>query len=144
MGHHFESVLNRLVATYESGRLVPFIGSGMSRPACSDWTGFVQKLEACSKSPSQENQNSREDLIRRANTAVRKLKGGEAGTFVTAVRTSLSSDETKDSSIPPQTVSLARIWWPLVLSTNYDNCYSAAFAESFPNRQLQVVGRSSE
>jgi hypothetical protein len=31
-----------------------------------------------------------------------------------------------------------------VLSTNYDNCYAAAFHENFPERHLAVVGRGSE
>lgn len=56
----------------------------------------------------------------------------------------LLSDETATPEIPPQTLSLAKIWWPLVLSTNYDNCYAAAFHQSFPERHLAVVGRGSE
>ena len=42
----FETVLPRLAATYENGRLVPFIGAGMSRPTCTDWPGLVAKLES--------------------------------------------------------------------------------------------------
>ena len=47
-------------------------------------------------------------------------------------------------TIPPQTLSLSRLSWPLVLSTNYDNCYAAAFHKSFPERHLAIVGRDAE
>jgi hypothetical protein len=49
--------------------------------------------------------------------------------------------------MPAQTKALARLWWPLVLSTNYDNLYEAAFHEQFKGssaHQLVVVGRSIE
>lgn len=143
---NFETVLPRLVATYEAGRLVPFIGSGMSRNTCTDWATFVQKLEKASGKcdlPSLDHTASREQLIRRANIAVRTLKGRETEAFATAVRKSLVSDDA-NVTIPSQTESLAHLWWPLVLSTNYDNCYAAAFHAQFPQRQLVVVGRGAE
>src|SRR5438132_670512 len=73
-----------------------------------------------------------DELIRRANSAVRTLKGGERGAFAKAVRAGLLSAGTDNRSIPPQTQTLARLSWPLVLSTNYDNCYAAAFHGCFP------------
>lgn len=41
--------------------------------------------------------------------------------------------------------SLTHIWWPLVLSTNYDNRYAAGFHENqdLSGRQLAVVGRGA-
>jgi hypothetical protein len=143
----FETLLPRLVATYEAGRLVPFIGSGMSRRTCTDWPTFIQALETASGQSELSPLDSttpRDVLIRRANSAVRTLKRGERGTFAKAIRAGLLSDEPDPQSIPPQTRALARIWWPLMLSTNYDNCYAAAFHHSFPNRHLAVVGRSAE
>src|SRR5262249_44188633 len=41
----FEQVLPRLVGDYESGRLVPFIGSGMSVGACTSWQTMIERLE---------------------------------------------------------------------------------------------------
>lgn len=54
------------------------------------------------------------------------------------------TDKQDTEPIPLQTQALARIWWPLMLSTNYDNCYAAAFHACFPDRQLAVVGRGAE
>lgn len=144
---NFETLLPRLVATYETGRLVPFIGSGMSRRACTDWPTFVEALETAtghSKTPRLHSRTARDVLIRRANDAVRILKGGEPGAFARAVRTGLLSPEADATAVPPQTRSLARLWWPLVLSTNYDNCYATAFLDRFPERRLAVVGRGAE
>jgi hypothetical protein len=143
----FDRVLPRLVATYEAGRLVPFIGSGMSRRVITDWAGFVHKLEVAggrTVRPAIDGKTSRDELIRRANAAVRALKGAEPTGFANAIRAALRSDETHDTAIPTQTQALAEIWWPLVLSTNYDNCFATAFARTFPQRPLAVVGRGSE
>lgn len=148
--HNFEALLPRLVATYEAGRLVPFIGSGMSQRTCTDWPTFIKKLETAAhqSEPSHfedsEGKLRRDELIRRANSAVRTLKGRERGAFAEAIRASLFADKPDPDSIPPQTRALARIWWPLILSTNYDNCYTAAFQARFPDRQLAVVGRGAE
>ena len=46
--------------------------------------------------------------------------------------------------VPPQTAALASIWWPIILTTNYDNFYVRAFAEAFDAGGLAVVGRGSE
>src|SRR5947209_11331198 len=46
-----------LASSYESGRLVPFIGAGMSRKKLAGWEGFVANLEklACSASNSDKH-----------------------------------------------------------------------------------------
>jgi hypothetical protein len=148
MNMSFErDVLPRLASAYEQGRLVPFIGSGMSRRTVSDWEGFVRRLER--EAGLSENGTpagtppEREELIRRANRAVRVLKAQEPGRFARAVRASLA-DHAGAEAIPEQTRSLARLWWPLVLSTNYDTCFAAAFRAAKPARQLAIVGRSPE
>jgi hypothetical protein len=41
----FDEILPVLVGTYEGGRLVPFIGAGMSRRKLANWEGFVANLE---------------------------------------------------------------------------------------------------
>jgi hypothetical protein len=143
---HFETVLPRLSSAFETGRLVPFIGSGMSIPVCSDWNTFVRTLESAAQEkdiPAYPDTTSREELIRRANNAVRTLKAREPGTFERAVERALIRTAA-DSPIPPQTLALAGLPWPLVLSTNYDNLYAAAMRERFPERELAVVGRSVE
>ena len=144
---NFTTVLPRLVATYETGRLVPFIGSGMSQRTCTDWATFIHQLENAAggkKAARLDSKTPREVLIGRANNAVRTLKLGAAGAFAKAVRKGLLSKEIDPQAIPPQTLSLSRLSWPLVLSTNYDNCYAAAFHKSFPERHLAIVGRGAE
>jgi hypothetical protein len=142
-----ETILPRLVSTYEAGRLVPFIGLGMSRPLCSDWPSFVGGLESATgvMAAPPTSSTERTELIRRANGAVHQLKAGPRGAFLNAVRHALAAGGSPE--IPPQTRALARLWWPLVLSTNYDTCYEAAFYEQFAGsnpRQLAVVGRGAE
>jgi hypothetical protein len=144
LGTDFETrVLPRLVATYESGRLVPFIGAGMSRPACTDWPGLVRKLEAKAglpDAPPLGDKTPSDEIIRRGNNAVRTLKARKAGAFTDAMSHALLDQG--GAQPPDQTVALARLPWPLVLTTNYDNFFAAAFQQSFPDRLLTVAGRS--
>jgi hypothetical protein len=139
----FETVLPRLAATYENGRLVPFIGAGMSRPACTDWPGLVGKLEREAGIAPGEDLAGAADaiIIRRGNEAVRSLKAREIGSFVAALRKALVD---RGGDAPAQTEALARIWWPLVLTTNYDNYFASAFTKRFPERLFAVLGRGSE
>jgi hypothetical protein len=143
-GFAFDEILPRLVAAYEVGRLVPFIGAGMSVPTCTGWNEFVRELEA-EAGPGRGRRKRRkraapEEIIRRANHSVRRLKSVSHGRFVEALRRSLARGS---SAVPRQTLALARLWWPLVLSTNYDNCFAAAFDRYHAPRKLEVVGRSS-
>src|SRR5262245_51263012 len=41
---NFSDVLPHLVDAHRRGVLVPFLGSGMSRPACEGWPTFLRKL----------------------------------------------------------------------------------------------------
>ena len=145
---NFETLLPRLVSTYEQGRLVPFVGSGMSRRACTDWPTFIASLEVSAGLhglPALDGSTTREVLVRRANNAVRTLKRAVPGVFAKAVRAALLSNEPNTPLVSPQMRSLTGIWWPLVLSTNYDNCYAAGFHgnKNFAGRQLAVVGRGA-
>lgn len=139
----FEVVLPRLAAAYHSGKLVPFIGAGMSVPRAVGWQTLVEGLEACL--PNRETRSSSakpkpEELIRRANAASRALRAGGPGKFVVALRDSLF--DPGSPGIPNQTLALAQLWWPLVLTTNYDNLYEAAFLRTHAERRLDVYGRS--
>ena len=140
----FTDVLPRLTAAYEVGRLVPFIGAGMSRPHSAGWAEFVGGLERAAEIdlPPPTDKTPSQDLIQRANRAVRRLRASEDGTFEAALSKALFPSGS--SEIPLQMLELARIWWPLVLTTNYDNFYVGAFAEVFGSNGLAVVGRGSE
>ena len=142
----FDTLLPRLVSAYEQGRLVPFVGSGMSRRACSDWPTLIASLEAAAgvgDGSGLDGDTARDVLVRRANNAVRTLKRDAPGAFAKAVRTALLSQEPGVPPVSPQMLALTQIWWPLALTTNYDNCYAAGFHQNFGSRQLAVVGRGA-
>ncbi|MDQ3697063.1 MAG: SIR2 family protein [Gemmatimonadota bacterium] len=147
----FDATLPRLVAAYEQGRLVPFIGAGMSVPACRDWEGLVRSLEVGAESTENrrlKENASPEEIIRAANWAVRKLKLNHPRKFAAMLRHALFSDS---ADIPAQTRALADIWWPLVLTTNYDDLYVSAWLRKWqmkdrqrgrvPSARLSVLGR---
>ncbi len=141
MASAFDRTLERLVAAYEKGRLVPFIGAGMSVPTCPGWAQFITSLERTAgtrpRSPSAEP----DALIRRAHTAVRTLRNDAPLRFADRVRHALIG---RRHSPPKQTEALARTWWPLVLTTNYDNCFVTAFRERTDGRNVDVLGRNPE
>jgi hypothetical protein len=138
----FEQVLPRLVGDYESGRLVPFIGSGMSMGACAGWQTMIERLERTAFGRRRRSGASVDptELIERGNAAVRALKSMRPGVFEQAMRFAVAQRDT----IPDPTRALARVWWPLVLTTNYDNCYVAAFKERWGAELHSTVGRGSE
>ena len=93
--------------------------------------GLIKTLETeagIEPPPAKASATLTGDLIRRANVAVRKIKRGAEGTFIKATRTA-TFDRDQPDRIPQQTELLGSIWWPLVLTTNYDNFYEAAFAK---------------
>jgi hypothetical protein len=154
----FEEVLPRLVGLYEAGRLVPFIGAGMSMPNCRGWEPLILGLEAAAKAGDERDHAGAVDatvgtdektkapaeaLIRRADAATRRLKSGKPGQFETALASALF-DTRYAGQVPPQTTALAAIWWPLVLTTNYDNFFVEAVSVRFDPGGLRVVGRGPE
>ncbi len=50
---------------------------------------------------------------------------------------------TRRSAVPPQTGALARLWWPLVLTTNYDDYFLDAFESEHGAGAIDVVGRGA-
>jgi hypothetical protein len=149
----FSAIVPRLVSSYVCGRLVPFIGSGMSIPACVSWTTLVENLETAAGGKGEPGRLRNADsaqLIRIADAAVRTLQARTPGTFLREVENACLSRNPLE--IPPQTRALAELWWPLVLTTNYDNLFEEAFRLRFPvpreegayAPQYSVVGRSPE
>lgn len=147
MSISFEHMLPRLLAAYERGRLVPFTGSGLSMPVAPSWTALITGLEqAAAIAPSKaDKDNKPEGLVRRANKATRKLRLADEQRFYSVVRGLMGS---READPPPQALALARLWWPLVLTTNYDNLFAIAHrrqhGKDSPDgeRPIQVLGRS--
>jgi SIR2-like domain len=139
----FEEALPRLAATYDKGLLVPFLGAGMSRPACPDWAGLIAELERqCGMDPAGGAAGPA-DLVRRGNRAVRILKRKSSGDFHRALRKALYPSQVRP---PDQTEALARTWWPMVLTTNYDDLFAQAYRRNFQEAgdALAVLGRSAQ
>ena len=147
-----KEVLPRLVVAYESGRLVPFTGVGMSRPLCADWPGLVSSLEqqaGLKNLPAITKSTGPAELVQRANAAVQHLRRGAPHRLRNGLLRALFRSEAldwinQDDRIPPQTRELARIAWPLVLTTNYDNAYMRAYEQRFGEGGIAVVGRGAE
>lgn len=139
----FHEVLPRLVAAYDQGVLVPFLGAGMSVSACPSWQGLIEGLEGYCSIDSQAASAGTADLVRRGNRAVRLLKRRDHGTFLEAIRATLYPP---GKAIPSQTEALAKIWWPLVLTTNYDDHFVTAYNrfQSDERDRLVVLGRSPQ
>ena len=144
----FDELLPHLVAAYERGRLVPFTGSGMSMPVCPSWEAFVERLELAVGADADRAAGAPSDsesLIRRANVASRALRLRNPDGFAEVVEGALGVPR---SDPPPQTVALARLWWPLVMTTNYDNCFVTAQRRLWFGRHaklerpIEIVGRS--
>ncbi|HYR06299.1 MAG TPA: SIR2 family protein, partial [Longimicrobium sp.] len=83
------------------------------------------------------------DLVRRGNRAVRLLTRRDDRAFIDAMRATLYRGR---PPVPPQTDALARIWWPLVLTTNYDDHFARAYARRHQDARdaLTVLGRSAQ
>lgn len=140
-----EIMVARLAAAYRQGRLVPFLGAGMSVPTCPGWEKFIIGLERQAfgrKQTSRAGQNVSDELIRRANNAVRHLRLRGETVFRDALMQALK-DKSSDQ-IPPQTQALAKIYWPLTLTSNYDDLFYRAWKDeqSASGTALQVLGRA--
>ncbi|XXF76070.1 SIR2 family protein [Myxococcaceae bacterium GXIMD 01537] len=127
----------RLATLYHRGVLVPFIGAGLSRPTCPGWGEFINRLESAAAVEAGAGHDPA-SLVRRANKTVLALRHRGQEALIEACRTALSS---KDVHIPEGTQRLADIWWPLVITTNYDNLYPSAVRKRW-NTQMHVFGRS--
>jgi hypothetical protein len=143
--------LERVLVTYGRGLLVPFIGAGMSVNVCRLWDGFIAELEQQAVVPSARAET---DPAQRAARAVRKLRRGSGDGVADAVSAALLSNG--PGRPPPQSEALASVFWPLVVTTNYDDLYLAAAhaahlrlnerlsSEEKRNSPLLLLGRSRE
>lgn len=124
----FEDVLPYLASAYRRSLLVPFIGSGMSVGSCKSWDPFVLELVEKAGLPRPDSSGAALDsssLYRLADKAVLGLSFLEPEERSEAYRSALNvkGKAAGECGIPPQTQALAQCYWPLVLSTNYDDLY---------------------
>ena len=117
-----DDLLPQLAHSYSRGLLVPFLGAGMSAGACPLWKEFVFHLENRAEidSSDQQDEISSAELIQRAARAVRRLKNRAPGEFANGIGEILQLPNARK---PEASDELARIWWPLVITTNYDDWF---------------------
>jgi hypothetical protein len=127
-----KEILPLLTSEYERGRLVPFLGAGMSAPACALWEEFVSNLERIAEGEPQEPPGASSpkpegNRTARADYSVARLRNqGSAEELWQGLREALKTKCPME--IPPQTDVLAKTYWPLVVTTNYDDLFLAAAA----------------
>ncbi len=139
----FEHMLPRLVTAYDRGILVPFLGAGMSVDLCPDWQTLIEALEAGRSGAALGGHSPSNDpasLIRRANQAIRRLAMDSSSARITRVREALYAKPELNhvpshlgqqvAQTTAQTTALATLWWPLVVSTNYDDLFARAYRAS--------------
>ena len=133
--------LLHLASIYDRGRLVPWLGSGMSRPACVDWPTLVKRLEKQAGNQWSSLQSvGHSNLTARGDMAMRRLR--LSGNDVAACVDKAVYEQSKEDSVPCQTRALACLFWPLVCTTNYDDVYLRAklTQPSLP----RILGRSHD
>lgn len=157
-GLEFRQVAPLLAALYRDGLLTPFVGSGMSlgapgQPACTSWRTFLvrlaqgaglRELPAAFQDPGRSP--TPEQCYRLADKVTMLLRSRPRQARDEVFRQALK--ETPEFIPPtPQLRALTRLYWPLVLTTNYDDLYWAARQatlreEGHPPEPLAVLGRS--
>jgi hypothetical protein len=122
-------------------------------PGLASWPTFVDQLAAAAghgADPTDRGCETAEQLVLRADSAATRLRA--EGRLAKVARDALG--EPFSRAIPPQNEALARLSWPLVISTNYDDVYVvAASRQGLQGRKTSeegdqerpvVLGRSAQ
>ena len=134
-------ILPLLASSYEAGRLVPFIGAGMSRPNLVDWDGFVNNLAKVADVDPMSNGHP-ELAAQRAVATIRNSHSEKE--FFDIIGKALRNGASDEAEIPKQTEALASIYWPLTISTNYDDLFYCACRKQLDGLPPLVLGRAPE
>ncbi|HZH16668.1 MAG TPA: SIR2 family protein [Archangium sp.] len=148
----FDDILPFLASAYRRGVLVPFIGSGMSIPACTGWLDFLTQLADAAGVPVPDHlrkgdAGDKSELYRLADSAVLGLGALGATERADAYRRALNRGGKRagECTVPEQTRALARRNWPLVVTTNYDDLYAVSRMGGSDETDIpEVLGRSVE
>ncbi|WP_437820100.1 SIR2 family protein [Sorangium sp. So ce1078] len=150
----FDDVLPYLASAYRRGVLAPFIGSGMSRPACTSWLDLLVRLagEAGVEVPEHlqrarpEDRLDTSELYRLADKAVLGLSALGVEARAEAYRRALNEGgrAAGECVVPAQTAALARCYWPLVLTTNYDDLYVVSRMRQSRAGEMSGVSRTGK
>jgi len=163
MNKQLESTLPRLASAYQRGLLVPFLGAGMSVDACPSWQTLVEAMAKGANVPTTgltlsvdgKTASTSDQLIRVANEAVRGLLRVSTGHQLDTLRRAIYQGVSAPIA-PAKTRTLAKAWWPLVISTNYDDLFAHAYlaarrpdndsslADRYGAQHLAVLGRDED
>jgi hypothetical protein len=125
-----EQLFARILEAYQAQKLVPFLGAGMSFPRLHLWPGFVEELQKLSRS-----ETANPDPAAQAEKAVTVLRSIHGARFPEVIQKALQRDV---DGIPKQTEELAKISWPLTLTTNYDDLFlQASIAENMKRKDKE-------
>lgn len=143
----FQEVLPSLRAARRGGRLVPFVGAGLSRPHCRGWPQFIEALYRgfdAAPVPTLAATDP-ESLYRTADRVAAWLRLRPADERLALLRQALHDPGNWD--LPPQALALASFDWPLVITTNYDDVMPRAFRRRRPDDaagEVAILGRSRD
>lgn len=141
--------LDHLRVGYRRGLVVPFIGAGLCAARFRLWSGLVGALaeKAGIRDLQLGASPSDQQLIRASERVVWRLRA-QGLPLDDAMRRALPDPDRNQSQVPAAVEALASIWWPLVLTTNYDSLFLEAFNRKHHRARhdddsMAPVGRSA-
>jgi len=139
----WKDLFPNLISAYDQGKLVPFLGAGASVGGCTLWPEFVTNLE---RSVGISVESSKAEmptlLIQRAARATLQIKyqfPEDRAQFTSLVRSALMVNP---SRIPYSCQILAKVFWPLVITTNYDDWFYKLWNLEHVGRDLTPTSKS--
>src|SRR6516164_1563867 len=139
----FHVVARQLKAIAGVGKLVPFVGAGLSRPLCRGWVDFLDKLSAGLGIGGTVPQLSRnqDDLYRIADRAAFALRLLPEDQQRKSLAEALLCEENCSTghSLPRQAAALAEGYWPIIITTNYDDVLLAALHAKQERNQVGLA-----
>lgn len=133
--------LDLLASLYDRGLLVPFIGSGMSAGPCVLWNQLIDRLEQAAGMPKSLSPAG--DPAERAEAVMQVLRRRRAE-VAQDIRAAVYCASQREA--PTHCDALARLRWPLICTTNYDDVYLRASlvqaAQAQRGKAPRVLGRS--
>lgn len=140
-----DAPFDALAAAYGKGLLTPFTGAGLSYPVCPLWVEFVEALERAAGVGGGAGSDPM-DMMRRASRAALTLRNQGADELGRQVRQVLYEKARQlggGLQTPPAATALAGLWWPLVLTTNYDSLFLSAWNHRWVYEGRKVRGKPS-
>jgi hypothetical protein len=142
----FEEAIPRLVHTYNKGKLAPFTGAGVSAPRIPGWPAFIENLSKRTDIKIDDASTlTSSELIQASEKIINQLQRGKSSSYVRAIKNSLGYKSNSEPETSPNCEALSNIWWPLVLTTNYDRMFVEAYEKKHASRDgdpIAIYGRN--